>query len=65
MDNEPMAVFFNKSGKKKYLTGNKISDVFCLVARVSILICPKTKSNNSPHTQGEFGPLSCWTRPAW
>jgi hypothetical protein len=33
--------------------------------RQSIPICPKMKSNNSPHTQGEFGPLSCWTRPAW
>ena len=33
MDNEPMAVFVNKSGKKKYLTENKISDVLCSVAR--------------------------------
>jgi hypothetical protein len=32
-DDETMAVFVNKSGKKKYLTGNKVSDVLCLVAR--------------------------------
>ncbi len=28
-EDEPMAVFVNKSGKKKYFTGNKISDVLC------------------------------------
>ncbi len=33
MDDEPMAVLVNKSGKKKFLTGNKISDVLRLVAR--------------------------------
>jgi hypothetical protein len=32
-DDEPMAVFVNKSSKKKYLTRNKISDVLCSVAR--------------------------------
>jgi hypothetical protein len=32
-DNEPMAVLINKSGKKKYLTGNKISDVLRSFAR--------------------------------
>ncbi len=33
MDNKPMAVFVNKSGKKKYLTGNKTSNVLRSVAR--------------------------------
>jgi hypothetical protein len=28
-----MAVFVNKNGKTKYLTGNKISDVLCTFAR--------------------------------
>jgi hypothetical protein len=65
MDNEPTAVFINKSGKKKYLTGNKISDFMCLVARAVHPDLSKDKTNNSPHTQGEFGPLSCWRRPAW
>jgi hypothetical protein len=32
-DNEPMAVFANKSCKKKYLMGNKITDVLRSVAR--------------------------------
>ncbi len=32
-DNEPIAAFVNKSGKKQYLTGNNISDVSHLVAR--------------------------------
>jgi hypothetical protein len=32
-DQEPMAVFLNKSGNKKYLTGNKISKVLRLIAR--------------------------------
>ncbi len=33
MDDDSIAVFVNKSGKKKYLTGNKISDVLRSVAR--------------------------------
>jgi hypothetical protein len=32
-DQEPMAVFLNKSGNKKYLTGNKISKVLRSIAR--------------------------------
>jgi hypothetical protein len=32
-DKQPMAVFVNKNGKTKYLTGNKFSDVLCTFAR--------------------------------
>jgi len=35
LDDEPMGVFINKSGAKKYLTGNKIADILQKVARIA------------------------------
>jgi hypothetical protein len=32
-DSQPMAVFIKNAGAKKYVTGNKISDVLCAVAK--------------------------------
>jgi hypothetical protein len=32
-NSQPMAIFVNKQGNTKYLTGNKISDVLCSIAR--------------------------------
>jgi hypothetical protein len=33
-DKQSMAVFVNKNGNTKYLTGNEISDVLCTIARI-------------------------------
>ncbi len=51
-DSEPMAVFVNKFGIKKYLTGNKISDVLRSTARA---VHPDLSKNEFKHFSAHSG----------